>query len=385
MTDSEKHNLDPETQPCCQPPGQLVGLDSGTVDVSEAPIPDAHWVTGTVDTAVGKIPVVSTELQFADTIGSWKARWGIRRMGYCIEPRLYAVGGPTEKSPVFVTANYKMSFDRLRSQLGGIDSWILVLDTKGINVWCAAGKGTFGTDELIRRVAAVGLNSVVEHRKLILPQLGATGVSAHVVKERCGFRVVYGPIRARDVPAFMSAGRRATPEMRRVTFTIRERVVLIPVDLVGSARSAFLAAACFLLLSGFGPGIYSVGRVVDYGFLSAAFPLIALVAGAALPPALLPWLPGRSFSAKGAWAGILPVLFVAWLVWQHPEVFRNWFHIAAWSVMIPTVTSFIGMNFTGASTYTSLSGVRREMRVAVPIQIASAVVGLGLWITGLFV
>jgi acetyl-CoA decarbonylase/synthase complex subunit gamma len=53
--------------------------------------------------------------------------------------------------------------------------------------------------------------------------------------------------------------------------------------------------------------------------------------------------------------------------------------------MIPAVASFLGMNFTGASTYTSLSGVRREMRVAVPLQILGAVAGLGLWLAGRFV
>jgi hypothetical protein len=32
-----------------------------------------------------------------------------------------------------------------------------------------------------------------------------------------------------------------------------------------------------------------------------------------------------------------------------------------------------------------LSGVKKEMRVAVPVQIVAAVIGFGLWITGRFV
>jgi CO dehydrogenase/acetyl-CoA synthase gamma subunit (corrinoid Fe-S protein) len=75
-------------------------------------------------------------------------RWGIGRHRYRIEPGLYAVGTPGSDSPVLVTANYKMSFDALRRELGGLDAWILVLETDGINVWCAAGKGTFGTEEV---------------------------------------------------------------------------------------------------------------------------------------------------------------------------------------------------------------------------------------------
>jgi len=35
----------------------------------------------------------------------------------------------------------------------GRNLWILILDTKGVNVWCAAGKGTFGTEELVFRIA----------------------------------------------------------------------------------------------------------------------------------------------------------------------------------------------------------------------------------------
>ena len=104
------------------------------------------WVTGRITTAAGDIPQVATKLSFQDTLGSWKCRWSIGRMNYMVDPGLYAVGQPDETSPVLVTANYKMTFDRLREQLGGLNLWIVVLDTDGVNVWCAAGKGTFGTD-----------------------------------------------------------------------------------------------------------------------------------------------------------------------------------------------------------------------------------------------
>ena len=127
-------------------------------------------------------------------------------MRYKIEPGLYALGRPDDRSPVLVTANYKMSFDRLREALPGRNAWILVLDTKGINVWCAAGKGTFGTEELAARVHSSGLAQVVSHRELILPQLAGPGVAAHQVQKLSGFKVIYGPIRAKDLGAFLDAG-----------------------------------------------------------------------------------------------------------------------------------------------------------------------------------
>jgi len=385
MADSKTRNQKSQTAEYCQSPLQSIKSNLGSINDFAMAAQETPWIIGKVITGGGDIPVVDTKLLLADKLGSWKARWGIRRMNYHIVPRLYAVGRPSETSPVFVTANYKMSFDRLRSQLDGIDGWILVLDTKGINVWCAAGKGTFGTDEIVRRVNAVGLHKIVNHRRLIVPQLGAPGVCAHLVKERSDFHVFYGPVRAKDIKTYLQSGMKTTPQMRRVTFTFAERIVLAPVDIVGSLKYALFISACLLLLSGLGSGLYSLDRVAAYGIVNAILLLVAALGGAVLPAALLPWLPGRAFSVKGAWASLLPILGLILLAWQSPGAFRNWYSVTAWLCFIPAVTSFIGMNFTGSSTYTSLSGVKKEMKFAVPTQISVAALGLILWTTGLFV
>jgi acetyl-CoA decarbonylase/synthase complex subunit gamma len=325
-----------------------------------------------------KIRQVSTTLCWLDHLGSWKACWGIGRMKYVVEPGLYSIGNPDGDSPVFVSANYKMSFDRLRSQLGGRDGWILVLDTKGINVWCAAGKGTFGTDELVKRMEAVKLQKIINHRTLIVPQLGATGVSAHKVKQQSGFNVVYGPVRAEDLPTFLDAGMKATDQMRRVKFSLWDRTVLVPMEITMGAKYAIFATICLFLLAGLNPKGYSTSLAVSDGLPSAILLLASFLAAAILGPMLLPWLPGRAFSVKGIWIG----LAVALGLW-----FYNFerFDTIGWLLIIPAVTSFIVMNFTGASTHTSLSGVRREMRIAVPLQLLCAVAGVGLWLTGRFV
>jgi acetyl-CoA decarbonylase/synthase complex subunit gamma len=341
-------------------------------------------MTGTVCTPRGDVAQVATTLGRRDRVGHWKARWGMRRMRFLVPPGLYAVGSANGDAPVLVSANYKMSFDRLRSALGGLDAWILVLDTKGINVWCAAGKGTFGTDELVRRVEAVGLTGIVTHRRLIVPQLGAPGVAAHEVRKRCGFAVTFGPARAEDIPRFIEAGFNATPEMRRVRFPMRDRVALIPMELVGGLKYIVWIAVGFVLLAGLGEGVYSLGRVWDPGVRHAALLLVTFLLSVSLVPALLPWLPGRAFSAKGAWLGIGLALVLAGCAWWVPGLLENRWALAAWALMIPTLASFLGMNFTGASTYTSLSGVQREMRIALPLQVSGAVVGVGLWLAGRF-
>ena len=113
-----------------------------------------------MDTPAGFVPRVRTRLSFRDRAGTVSTRIGIGRYNYKVVPGLYGVGNPGADSPVLVTANYKLTFDALRKELGGIDAWILVADTRGINVWCAAGKGLFSTDEVVRRVKASRLTDV---------------------------------------------------------------------------------------------------------------------------------------------------------------------------------------------------------------------------------
>jgi acetyl-CoA decarbonylase/synthase complex subunit gamma len=343
------------------------------------------WIDGTLVTEEGAVPRVRTALGLRDRWGAIRARWGIGRMDFSVPPGLYAVGSPGAQSPVLVSANYKLSFDRLRGVLFNRDAWILVLDTHGINVWCAAGKGTFGTDEIVRRVQGTSLDRVVRGRTLVVPQLGAPGVSAHLVLKRCGFRVIFGPVRVEDLPAFLDAGMVAGPEMRRVRFDLRDRVVLVPVELVMGAKNVLLLAAAILLLSGLGLHGYSLARVRAMGLPGAGLILGSFICAAVLGPTLLPWLPGRAFSIKGAALGLAQA--GAWVVvdrlWLGASL--SWLHTAAWMLIVTALNSFVVMNFTGASTHTSLSGVVREMRFAVPAQIAGAVVGFGLWLTGLFV
>jgi hypothetical protein len=298
------------------------------------------------------------------------ARCGVNRMGHRVEPGLYALGNPTPETAVFVTANYTLSFDALRSALQGRDAYILVLDTQGINVWCAAGKGTFGTDELVHRIDETRLCEVVRGRTLILPQLGAPGVAAHEVKRRSGFKVEYGPVRAADLPEYLEAGR-ATPEMRRVRFNLRDRLVLIPVELVGGLLPLLVGIAIGYLLGG------------PFSALAVAS---AILAGVVLFPILLPWIPTRDLSTKGFIVGGLVALpFALSVLWRHPE--WGWwlktFSALASMLILPAITAFITLNFTGTTTFTSRSGVRREIFAYVPAMAWMLGIGLALNITSI--
>lgn len=334
------------------------------------------WSDGHVETACGAAPRVVTRWTWRDRLGAWAVCWGIGRMRYTVPPGLVAVGAPTPDSPVLVTANYKLTFDHVRRALAGLNAWMLVLDTQGVNVWCAAGKGTFGTDELVQRVALSEVAKVVGHRTLIVPQLGAPGVAAHEVSRRTGFRVIYGPVYAKDLPAFLKSGMRATPEMRRVGFSLRERLAVTPIELVHRFIPALILLALFIASSGLGRHGYllDMGRCVWIGIAVVCNTLVGIV----LTPSLLPWLPGRAFAVKGAATGAALGLALA-LLWPF-----GWLAGASVGLLSVSACSFLGLMFTGCTPYTSASGVRDELRWALPVQGGAAAVGLAGWVAALF-
>ncbi|ADY56639.1 CO dehydrogenase/acetyl-CoA synthase gamma subunit (corrinoid Fe-S protein)-like protein [Syntrophobotulus glycolicus DSM 8271] len=314
------------------------------------------------------IPVISTEISFKDILGAWKVRWGIGRMSYTVAPGLYAVGSPDRTSPVLVSANYKLTFDSLRKELSALNCWLLILDTKGVNVWCAAGKGTFGTDELVSRISATGLSEVVSQKKLILPQLGAVGVSAHEVTKRTGFSVIYGPVRAKEIKKFVDSGFQATEEMRTVRFTAWDRLALTPIQLMQAAKSGLMVLGMLFLINLFAIRLFGLSDFI----IGAG----SVMMGTVITPLLLPFIPGRAFAWKGWLVGFI---WTAVFVW-----FRGWLVSdnlllgIGYLLVLPSLSAFLAMDFTGSSTYTSFSGVIKEMKLSLPFILASSVIGIVL-------
>lgn len=328
------------------------------------------FINGYIETPAGRIPRATPQLTAADIVGHWRVRWGIGRDDFKVDPGLYAIGDPTPESPVLVTANYKLTFDIVRSKISGLNAWVLVLDTRGINVWCAAGKRTFSTDEVIGRVEFDRLADVVNHRRIILPQLGAPGVAAHEVKKATGFTVIYGPVRVADVPAFIEAGMRATDAMRTPTFNLRDRVILTPVELVGARKVLASAILFFAIVTLIFTRPLTAGDFL-INFLRNITPFaVGLISGAVVTPILLPWLPFRQFAAKGALTGIALGAATALAFGQ------NIIGGAAIILIVTAMSSYAAMNFTGSTPFTSLSGVEHEMRRWLPVQAATAVLAI---------
>jgi hypothetical protein len=335
-------------------------------------------------TLAGPVPVVATRLNRFDRRGTLGARLGYGRDGYRTAPGLYAVGRPGPTDPVLVTADYKLTFDALRRELRGIDAWLLVLDTRGVNVWCAAGKGTFSARETARVVAASQLSLVVSHRRLIFPQLAAPGLDAREVKRLCGFTAVFGPVRAADLPAFLRAGNRADPAMRRVTFTLGERLAVIPVEIYHARKWLWWAALAAVLASGVGPDVFSLTAAFERGAWLVAALAAGLAGGAVAVPIFLPWLPGRAFAVKGAAAGAAAGCAAVLAMAAGPAPSPGGLGVAAILLVSSGLGSFLAMNFTGSTPFTSPSGVEREMRRAMPLQAAGLAAAAIFWIASAF-
>jgi hypothetical protein len=335
-----------------------------------------RFVEEFVDTAVGPVPRIKTHLDRSDHVGHIAVRWGINRNNYKIAPGLYCVGTPDQNAPVLVTANYKLTFDVLRQQLDSINSWILVLDTRGINVWCAAGKELFSTREVVKRAKQTGLTNLVEHRRLILPQLAATGVSAHQVKKDSGFKITWGPIRAEDIRPFLQNDFKADNSMRRVTFPISERAALVPMELSHLMKPSLLVLLGIFIASGIGSSIFSLTAAWPRGLMATAAYIAGIMAGALLAPLLLPWIPGRPFALKGAITGFISGIVVVLIFYTT----LSFWETLALLLCTTAISSYLSMNFTGSTPFTSPSGVEKEMRKAIPMQAAAVMIAVVAWI-----
>ena len=332
----------------------------------------SKWIVGVTTTPGGEVPKVSGDWTRKDYWEHIKCRTSSFRNNYTINPGLYAIGNPVANSDIIATANYKYSFDIVRRELKGFNLWILVLDTKGINVWCAAGKGTFGTEELVGRINAVKLSEVVDHKRVIVPQLGASGVSGYQVSRATGFKVFFGPICAKDIPDFILAGYKAEPAMRIMRFPVKDRLILTPMEINPAMKKFPLFALTVLVIFGLHPeGIFFADALFN-GLPFLVLGLAAILSGTFLTPTLLPLIPFRSFAIKGWIAGMITVSLVM-KVYGVPDGTDTLLTALAY-LFFPMASSYWALQFTGSSTYTSMSGVKKEMKIAIPVYIGSLII-----------
>lgn len=147
----------------------------------------------------------------------------LRLLPWATEPRLIRAGNPGRDAPVLVTSNYALTVRWVLRALRGQNAYLLVAPTRGINVWCSAAGGLFTAHQVISILRTSGVGEFVNHRRLLLPQLSATGVERKLVEQRTGWHIVFGPVYARDLPAYLASGHK-TEAMRQVSFPLLNRL-----------------------------------------------------------------------------------------------------------------------------------------------------------------
>jgi NAD-dependent dihydropyrimidine dehydrogenase PreA subunit len=159
------------------------------------------------------LDVLKTVFQTIFRLFPFSTKTGLRRIGH-----------PGPDSPVFVTSNFDLTVRRVTRALQGLDCYLLVGDSKGINVWCAAGGGIFNAHSVISVLKTSRIAEKVNHRTLILPQLSAPGIDVTRVTRETGWHCKFGPVYAEDIPAYVVARFKKTEAMRRARFPLRERL-----------------------------------------------------------------------------------------------------------------------------------------------------------------
>lgn len=147
-----------------------------------------------------------------------------RHFNFPCELGLRVVGKPDAHSPVFLSGNYTLTVHRLLKVLNGIDCWLIVANSKGSNVWCAAGMNEFNEFDIIDAINVSGIRDKVRARRIIAPPYAAPGVNAKEVQERTGFKLVWGPTHLDDIPAYVANNYRRTSPMTRAQFGFADRM-----------------------------------------------------------------------------------------------------------------------------------------------------------------
>ncbi len=133
-------------------------------------------------------------------------------------------------------------------------------------------------------------------------------------------------------------------------------------------------------MSGIGTSFFSIGDAFSRGLMLLAAYAAGILAGAVAAPILLPWIPLRAFALKGMLTGIAAGLAVAAIFYSS----TIWAEALALILITIVISSYLAMNFTGSTPFTSPSGVEKEMRKAIPLQAAVALIGLISWVGAAF-
>lgn len=287
---------------------------------------------------------------------------------YAVEPGLYYTGEVYDSdTPLLVTSNYGLTVFLVVRQIGTRNVRLLVVDTDGINVWCAAGKGAFSNAAILAQVNRYprGLLTDTKWLKMVLPKFGFAGVDLRSLRNE-KIRPLIGPLYAKDLPAYLAKTPLEDRETDRAVFGLQSRLFSWLPGLVQYMSYSFAIILIFLFVQLFW------GRPAPWGLVT----ITAILATAY--PVLFPWLPGQRFSVKGLWLAGGFSLCIAAL--QLMGV------VSTASMVMGVVFSFatalfFSLSYTGNSAVSNYTKVRAEVARFLPVNLLLYVAALVAFIT----
>lgn len=121
-----------------------------------------------------------------------------------VEAGIYHVGEPNDKSPVYVTTNFSLTYFMLSTEVDGSGqpAWLVIVDAEGMSVLTAWSAGKFGGERVGKFLRESGIADKVSHRKVIIPGYVAV-IQGEMEDALSGWEVIVGPQEAADIPAFV--------------------------------------------------------------------------------------------------------------------------------------------------------------------------------------
>ncbi|RMF10488.1 MAG: copper oxidase [Candidatus Neomarinimicrobiota bacterium] len=279
----------------------------------------------------------------------------LRGLPFPTRTGLIPIGNPGRNSPVFLTCNFRLTVERVKRSLKGMDAWLLVANSRGINVWCAATGGKFTHHDVISILKTSGIEAQVDHRRVVLPQLAATGIEPRIVREKTGWHCLWGPVYAQDIPAFVRQNFHKTREQSRVRFSLSQRLEM-----------AVMWAFPFHVIS---------ALILLFVWPGAILPLTLLLWGLSLGIFLaFPWLErwlnpqkkGMKFSSYTVLFDLSRLPLILWgaflagtllvMTWQGTF---TWSHFGHWALASFAIVLLLSIDLMG-STPTYKSGLHED-------------------------
>jgi len=121
-----------------------------------------------------------------------------------IEPKLYLIGEPDENSPVIVTTNFALTYFTVVGEIeaSNIPTYLVITPSDGMSVLTAWSADKFNGEVIANAVKNYGLDSLVRHKKIIIPGY-VSGLKEEIEEELPEWEAVAGVNEAVDIVDFL--------------------------------------------------------------------------------------------------------------------------------------------------------------------------------------